>query len=177
MPEFLGGGARFAAGGQAFDHDADFSIIEHAAVDAAQLRVERDAARKFFQERPPEEAAVDNAVEDLGCADDAVQLGGAFLGAGNFRFDLGPIVLRLVEAVADFEHLVGVPKIIDEHDRAESAEHHHADLERIALALALLEDFLVEEVEVESHERALVPQVLEGRAAGDIHLPGRLRES
>jgi hypothetical protein len=32
----------------------------------------------------------------------------------------------------------------------------------------LLEDFLVKEVEVESHCRVLVPQVFKGRAARDI---------
>ena len=46
-----------------------------------------------------------------------------------------------VEPGPDFERLVGVPEVIEEHDRAEGAEHHHADLERIALALALFGGF------------------------------------
>ena len=52
------------------------------------------------------------------------------------------------------ERLVGLPHVLEEHERAEAAQHHHADLERIALPQPLFEDFLVEKVEVECHARS-----------------------
>ena len=58
--------------------------------------------------------------------------------------------------------------VIEDHEGTEHAQHHHPDLEGIALTLALFQDLLVEEIEVECHGRALVPQVFERRAAGDV---------
>ena len=69
-------------------------------------------------------------------------------------FDFAPALLDDVELTPDPERLVGIPHVIDEHDRAEPAQHHHADLERVALPLPLFLEFLVKEIEVECHVRA-----------------------
>ena len=75
-----------------------------------------------------------------------------FCAAVTFGSTLLHSLLDGVEPVPDSERLVSVPHVIEEHERAEAAQHHHADLERIALRCRCLE-FLVEEIEVECHAR------------------------
>src|SRR5688572_21556363 len=85
-------------------------------------------------------------------------------------------MLDLAEAITNLQRLVRLPHVEEQHEGTQGAEHHHADLQRIALALPLFRDLLVEEVEVESHARVLVPQIFKGRAARDVQRDKFIRQ-
>ena len=72
-----------------------------------------------------------------------MQLFGAFLRGRDFWFDLVPFCQDRVELALDLDRLVGVPAVVKEEDRAEGDERENAELQRIALTLALFGNFLV----------------------------------
>ncbi len=106
---------------------------------------------KGGEKRRPIKTPLDDAVEHLGAVDDLVQLLGAFLRGGDFGLDLAPFPFDLAELVLDLQCAVGIPSVIEEENRAESAKGDDAELERIALALPLRGKFLVEEIELQGH--------------------------
>ena len=72
---------------------------------------------------------------------------------GHCWLDLAPVLLECVALVPDSQRLVSVPHVIEDHEGADGAQDHYADLKWIALALPLFQELLVEEVEVECHAR------------------------
>ncbi len=71
-----------------------------------------------------------------------------FCACGDLGFDFFPIGSDAAETGLDLNRPVGIPGIIEEENRAAAGEDKHSDLERIALALPLLEDFLMQEIEL-----------------------------
>ena len=104
-----------------------------------------------MQKWPPEKAAFNVLVEDTRRFNDVGKFGGALLGRCNRRLDLSPFPLDDRQTTFDFERAVGIPHIVEEHEHAETDQHHDADLERIALALSVFKNLLVEEVEMKCH--------------------------
>ena len=74
-----------------------------------------------------------------------------FCAAVTFGSTLSHSPSTLAQLALDLERLVGVPSVVEEEDRAEGAKGDDAELERIALALALLGKFFVEEIELQGH--------------------------
>ncbi len=103
------------------------------------------------KKRCPVEAIFDQTVEHFRAVDDLVQLGGPFLRGGHFRFDLLPFAFGGVQLALDLNRPIRVPAVVEEEKRAEAAQGDNAELERIAFALSLLGDFLVEKIELQSH--------------------------
>ena len=56
-----------------------------------------------------------------------------------------------VQLALDLNRPVGVPAVVEEEERSEAAQGNDAQLEWIAFALALLGDFLVEKIKLQSH--------------------------
>ncbi len=68
---------------------------------------------------------------------------GPLLRGGYLRLDLGPLRLGRVQLIAHLDRLVGVPAVPEKEDRAEGDQRIDAELQRIALALALLGELFV----------------------------------
>ena len=152
LAQVFRGRSRFATSGYTFNPNTyTFVILEHRTFDACQLSVGRDASRQLLQKGRPEKPVVDVLVEHTGCFDDTVEFLGTFLRGGDLRLDLRPFPLHRGQLTFNCEGPVGVPRVIEEKQRAKADEHHHPDLERIALALPLFQNLLVEEVEMKCH--------------------------
>src|ERR1043166_8353190 len=121
----------------------------------------------FLQKGRPEKSTIDIVVKHARRFDDTLELAHALLRGCHLRFDLGPVSLNRAEPAFDFEGTISVPRVIPEHDCAAADQDEHADLERVALPLALFQNLLVEKVEVKSH-RLSAAQVFKGRPAGDV---------
>ena len=93
--------------------------------------------------------------------------GGFLLRGRDFRFDFRPVGLHRRKPAFDFQRAIRVPHVIEKEQRADPSQHHHADFQRIALALPMFRNLLVQEVEMQRHG-PLILQVFEGRAAGHI---------
>ena len=107
--------------------------------------------REFFQKRRPEKSIVNHFIEHARGVDNAVQFVGAFLRRRYFRFDFRPLVFDCAQAMLDLKSPVGVPNVIEKHQRADADEKHHTDLKGIALTLSLFQNLLVKEVKMKGH--------------------------
>ena len=171
LAQIFRSGAWFARGSHAINGDGDAAslfVISEGGLHAGQLRVWWNAPRKFFQKRPPEKAAVDVIVENAGGVDNVGELGGAFLRLGHFRLQFFPFNLDPAQFGFDLERLIRVPSVIEKEERPATGEHKHSDLERVALPLPLLGNFLVQEIEVKCHCCSSGFQVFESCSARDV---------
>ncbi len=121
-------------------------IVAHCAVDAHELGIWRDAARNLLQEGRPVKAALDHGIEHFGRVDDGGEFFRLLLRRGYIRLDLRPIVLHRAQAIFHTERLVGFEHVEEQHQGTDRTDSHHAELERIALALPLFRDLFVEEI-------------------------------
>ena len=112
------------------------------------MRIWRNAARQSLEQWPPEEAVVDVIVENASGVDDVGQLGRTLLGLGDFRLDFFPVRCDVTQPGLDLNRAIGIPGVIKKEDCSTTREHEHPDLERVALALALLENFFVQKIEL-----------------------------
>jgi hypothetical protein len=65
-----------------------------------------------------------------------------------------PFGLGGAEPALDLDRLVGVPAVVEEKDRADADHSHYPELERIAFALPLFGELLVEKIELQGHRQA-----------------------
>lgn len=147
LAQILRRGPRFASCRQSFDGNNDsLVILENAAFDGSQLCIGRDTAGDLLQERGPEETIVDVLIQDTGRLNDIGQFGGTLLRCRHGRLDLGPLAFDRAQLGLDLERAVSVPHVIKKKHATQRDQDHYADLERVALALPLLKNFLVQEV-------------------------------